>query len=393
MIVEIHMLQNFAPANLNRDDTNSPKDCVFGGYRRARISSQCLKRAIRRHESFQELIQEAGGDVGVRTKRVVGEMARQLVERDHPEDEVERVIENLLTGAALKVEKDKKTQYLLYLGGREISALVDIAHRNWQTLSTVAESDEEEAKANNPKTSGAKKKREAKAKIPADLQKEIAGVFGSYPVADISLFGRMVADSKDMNVDAACQVAHAFSTNEIAMEMDYFTAVDDLLPEGESGSDMIGTVQFNSSCFYRYTKLDLGLLARNLAHDPGLVRAAVRGFLRASVLALPTGKQNSMAAHNPPSYVRVVVRSAGAPWSLANAFLSPIRPRPQDGEDLVSRSVRALETYFGELKTTYGSDGLVGDWCSSVPKREKDLAFADLVEFVVGSLKLEEAGK
>jgi CRISPR system Cascade subunit CasC len=51
MIVELHMLQNFAPSCLNRDDTNSPKECEFGGYRRARISSQCIK------ESHQRLFQ------------------------------------------------------------------------------------------------------------------------------------------------------------------------------------------------------------------------------------------------------------------------------------------------------------------------------------------------
>ena len=31
MFVELHFIQNFAPANLNRDDTNNPKDCEFGG--------------------------------------------------------------------------------------------------------------------------------------------------------------------------------------------------------------------------------------------------------------------------------------------------------------------------------------------------------------------------
>ncbi len=50
MFIELHMIQNFALSNLNRDDTGSPKDCEFGGYRRARISSQCLKRAIRHDE-------------------------------------------------------------------------------------------------------------------------------------------------------------------------------------------------------------------------------------------------------------------------------------------------------------------------------------------------------
>lgn len=28
-IVEIHALQNFAPSNLNRDDTGAPKDAFF----------------------------------------------------------------------------------------------------------------------------------------------------------------------------------------------------------------------------------------------------------------------------------------------------------------------------------------------------------------------------
>lgn len=45
LFIEFHLIQNFAPSNLNRDDTGAPKDAIFGGYRRARISSQCLKRA------------------------------------------------------------------------------------------------------------------------------------------------------------------------------------------------------------------------------------------------------------------------------------------------------------------------------------------------------------
>ncbi|MGH2353252.1 MAG: type I-E CRISPR-associated protein Cas7/Cse4/CasC, partial [Chloroflexota bacterium] len=31
MIIELHLMQNFAPSNLNRDDTGQPKDCEFGG--------------------------------------------------------------------------------------------------------------------------------------------------------------------------------------------------------------------------------------------------------------------------------------------------------------------------------------------------------------------------
>ena len=38
MFVELHVLQNFAPANLNRDDTGMPKDCEFGAATGARAS-------------------------------------------------------------------------------------------------------------------------------------------------------------------------------------------------------------------------------------------------------------------------------------------------------------------------------------------------------------------
>ena len=56
MKIELHLLQNFAPSNLNRDDTGAPKDCEFGGYRRARISSQCQKRAVRQAFELERLV-------------------------------------------------------------------------------------------------------------------------------------------------------------------------------------------------------------------------------------------------------------------------------------------------------------------------------------------------
>ena len=46
-IVDVHVLQTVPPSNINRDDTGSPKTAVFGGVRRARVSSQAWKRATR----------------------------------------------------------------------------------------------------------------------------------------------------------------------------------------------------------------------------------------------------------------------------------------------------------------------------------------------------------
>jgi CRISPR system Cascade subunit CasC len=55
MLIEIHMIQNHSPANLNRDDLGAPKTCYFGGVLRSRISSQCLKRSIRMSDEFKAL--------------------------------------------------------------------------------------------------------------------------------------------------------------------------------------------------------------------------------------------------------------------------------------------------------------------------------------------------
>jgi CRISPR system Cascade subunit CasC len=68
MFVELHLIQNFAPSNLNRDSNGVPKACTFGGYKRARISSQALKRAIRLDAGFEAFL---AGKGGFRTRRLL----------------------------------------------------------------------------------------------------------------------------------------------------------------------------------------------------------------------------------------------------------------------------------------------------------------------------------
>jgi CRISPR system Cascade subunit CasC len=141
------------------------------------------------------------------------------------------------------------------------------------------------------------------------------------------------------------------------MEMDYYTAVDDLKPDDTAGADMIGTVEFNSACFYRYANLDVGQLATNLQGDAELTRKAAAAFLTAFVRAVPTGKQNTFAAHNPPSLVFATV-GTGGPVSLANAFAKPVGPG--DDRSLVENSIRALDGYYGRLLKMYGDGGQKG---------------------------------
>ena len=68
LFIEYHLIQNFAPSNLNRDDTGAPKDALFGGHRRARVSSQCFKRGVRTW--FRENAALPADVLGTRTLRL-----------------------------------------------------------------------------------------------------------------------------------------------------------------------------------------------------------------------------------------------------------------------------------------------------------------------------------
>jgi CRISPR system Cascade subunit CasC len=248
--------------------------------------------------------------------------------------------------------------------------------------------------------SGKKAKRAAKETVPDEVRKAVTALLGGGKAADLALFGRMVADLPEKNIDAAAQVAHALSTHRVSVEFDYYTAVDDLKPDDTAGADMIGTIEFNSACFYRYANVDLGQLLHNLVDenpvrsDEKLARTTLEAFIRASVAAIPTGKQNSMAAQNPPSFVMAVVRESG-PWSLANAFLQPARPDATG--DLVGKSIDQLDDYWGRLTRMYGTKGIVGTWyvaldAGGVKHLGKACDFDALVESLMAKVSFATGG-
>src|SRR5574340_1202800 len=119
-IIEIHTLQNFAPSNLNRDDTGAPKDALFGGTRRARVSSQCLKRAVRQHFDEKKAVFFKDDELADRTKRLLGELKKLLEDKGRTGTEVDEKIEMALNSMGLKL-KGEKTEYLLFLGRLEVN--------------------------------------------------------------------------------------------------------------------------------------------------------------------------------------------------------------------------------------------------------------------------------
>jgi CRISPR system Cascade subunit CasC len=353
MFVEIHLIQNFSPANLNRDDTNTPKDCEFGGVRRARISSQCFKKSIRNYFNNSKTFQS--DDLSLRTKRIaeaVSVQLEKLASGKSPED-IAKVCEILLGGCKIKLE-DGMSQYLLFLGEREIASLAEIANKNFDELLSVKtpSKDGENIVETKKKTTAKDDKKSKKEAVNSDIVKQVLAVLDGGKAVDLALFGRMIADLPEKNMEAACQVAHAISTHRVAMESDYFTAIDDLKPADTSGAGMLGTVDFNSSCFYRYAIVDLRQLTKNLHNDQSLAVKAAEEFINGMVHAIPSGKQNSMAAHNLPSAIMIVIRSSGQ-WSLANAFEKPVRT--ETSRSLLQGSIEELCSYYSQISNAYGN--------------------------------------
>ncbi|MEZ5738689.1 MAG: type I-E CRISPR-associated protein Cas7/Cse4/CasC [Burkholderiaceae bacterium] len=350
-LIEIHVLQNFAPSNLNRDDTGAPKDAFFGGTRRGRVSSQCGKRAVRQY--FDERMRQgvfSADELSVRTKRVYQAVADALSGKRDPAQACSKA-ELALSYVKLKAADGGKSQYLLFLGRREIKALADTIDQHWDL---IVDTTEQQADSGAVKKK-AKTKKDTAGSAPKVVKEQIEAAFNGGKAVDVALFGRMLADMPEKNQHAACQVAHAISTHAVEREFDFYTAVDDLKPEDTAGADMMGTIEFNSACYYRYAVVDWEKLLANLQGDADLAAKGLRVFLEGFVLAEPTGKQNSFAAHNPPEFVVVSVCFDAAPRNLANAFETAIRVKT--GESLTRKSAEELARKAGSLGEAYPRQG------------------------------------
>lgn len=351
-LLEVHVLQNFAPSNLNRSDTGSPKDAFFGGHRRLRISSQCLKRAMREYVRQNDLL--STDYLGQRTKRVVQALSQRLQEKGYEKELSAAKATEALKGLGLKTKDENKTEYILFLGDQEIHRIADLIDTHWDSL--VVELDTAESEEITPKGKGKKTtKKKAKNALPKEFVKALKEALDGGKAVDLALFGRMLADFPQASREAACQVAHALSTDRIQREFDFYTAVDDLKPQDTQGADMMGTVEFGSACFYRYAALDLSLFVQNLQNDHELALKGIEAFLTAIVKSRPSGKQNSMAAQNDPEYVVFTVRQNADPRSLSNAFEKPVSATSD--LSLTEAAIASFEKRWQKLENAYGQAG------------------------------------
>lgn len=336
--IDIHILQTVPPSNLNRDESGSPKTAIYGGTRRARVSSQAWKRAVRL--AFKDHLDDS--QLGERTKRVGEAIAERITNTDPDLAEQAPALAAAVLKAAGLIKKEPKE------GHAEAGYLLFLSHRQLDNLAAEAVQAARGGRAPDGK----------KAKQLANTDHSI----------DIAMFGRMVADASDINVDAAVQVAHAISVHPVDNEFDYYTAVDDRkLDAQETGAGMIGTIEFNSATLYRYATIDVNQLHETLG-DTAATTRAVEAFLRAFVTSMPSGKRNTFANGTRPD--AVMVRLRDTPMNLVGAFEEPVR---QEQAGRVAAAAAALASYTVEVEQAYGEPALAS-WVTHVGPRTQALA-------------------
>lgn len=356
--IDIHVLQSVPFANLNRDDTNSVKTVQYGNTLRTRVSSQSWKRAIR--NVFEDHI----GDAALRTRRIGERVTRELEHRDWPTELAQRAGGHVAAASGIKFELAKApgegkqpvpnkvlTNAMVYVPEAAVVELADLAAQHRDALAQAKDI----------------KKPADKSILPAP---KIEAVLRSRNGV-INLFGRMLAEIDDAGVDGAVQVAHALTTHETDVELDYFSAVDDVtsLWNDATGSGHMGHAEFSAGTFYRYATLDLRDLMANIGDEPSAARDLAAAFLASFITSLPQAKKNSTAPHTIPDLVHISVR-ADRPLSYAAAFESPVQASPEGGFAGVSRT--RLDDYAQAANTLLGTRSLLTSGWASL--ETKDLA-------------------
>ena len=324
--IEYHILQSFPVTCLNRDDVGAPKTAIVGGNTRARVSSQCWKRQVRLS------MQNFGIKLGIRSKKVSEFVVKACVQRGASEEQATEC------GKVISDSFSKDT--LFFFSESEAQAFADYAQE----------------KSFDSKTLNDKELQKVAKKV---LNPAIDGL-------DIALFGRMVAQAADLNIEAAASFSHAISTHKVSNEVEFFTALDDLAEE--PGSAHMGSLEFKSATYYRYISLDLGQLWKTIGNEN--LANAVEAFTKALFVAVPSARQTTQSGASPWEFAKIFIRKG---QRLQVPFETAVKAK--DGGYL-QQSITALTDYLTKKESLAGS--LFG--------KQKDFTFGEDSSFSIDNL-------
>jgi len=356
-VIDLHILQSFPPSLLNRDDMGQPKTIVFGGTTRTRVSSQSLKRAQRLYTAQHGLV--PAENLAIRTRHLPSMLADRLAELHGltPQDSLALARNTVWGMGLLDTARDpRRTTVLLFLGMSEIDTIAAlIASRQRELLDCAVPVEQIGVGGQEAGLGRQASTKQRKAACPAvfrELGKHALGNTDPTKIVDVALYGRFLAEDHRVDVDSASSTAHAFSIGEHHLELDYYTAVDDM---EERGAGFLDTASLTAPLLYRYANLDTGALLANLGGNDELAAAATCAWLTAAVHAVPRAKNSSTAPSTRPLLVFAVIRD-DQPFSMANAFLRPVRATRQMDEG--HAGVHALARHWKHHEDAYGHNGV-----------------------------------
>lgn len=325
--IEFHILQSFPVTCLNRDDVGAPKTAIVGGVQRARVSSQAWKRSVRL------AMHEFGAKLGIRTKHVAEMLAQACIELGATEEQAQACGEKI----AGFLTKDT----LLFFTTSEAQAFSEYA---------------------------GDKGFESKDLKDKDIHKIAKQILNpAVDGVDIALFGRMVAQAAELNMEAAASFSHAISTHKASNEVEFFTALDDNATE--PGSAHMGSLEFNSATYYRYICLDLGQLWSNMNGQN--VPEAVENFTKALFVAIPQARQATQSGASPWDYAKVLVRKG---QRLQVPFDTPVKTK---GGGYLQPSIDAMTSYLAKQEKLHGS--LFGKLAEYTYGEDENFTIDDLI--------------
>ncbi len=353
--IQLHLLTSYPPSNLNRDDLGRPKTAIMGGVNRLRISSQSLKRAWRTSDSFKEKL---SNHIGTRTKEIGVEVYKKLLkggiketnartwaakivssfsgemETDDKKKPLEKEEIKILENPSQKTDEEYDSFINRLVSEKKINSLLykQLVHISPNEMTAIDELTEKVIQ---------EKKEPTNEEIEL-LRKENTG-------ADIAMFGRMLASKMAFKKEAAVQVAHAITVHKVAVEDDFFTAIDDLNKNDvDAGAGHLGDTEFGAGLFYLYICIDRQLLLENLDNNLELSKQTLSALLEACTTISPTGKQNSFASRARAMYC-LAEKGNQQPRSLHASFLKQI-----DDKDMLAKSIEEIVKMKNNFEKVYG---------------------------------------
>ena len=344
--LQIHSLNGYAAALLNRDNAGFAKRLPYGGAIRTRISSQCLKRHWRTDTGVHSLSRIDGATAAVRSREIV---TRRVIEplstAGHHPDAVSAIETAFQTAVYGEKGAKQKARQPLLLGEPEIVHLASeakaIADRHGQDPGAATVAAERWA-----------------ANSHANLQalRESCALPGGLVAA---LFGRMVTADTEANIDAAVHVAHAFSVHDEEAESDFFTVVDDLQPTAQPRTGHLGESELTSGLFYGYVVIDRDTLLENLGEvapggDVQIAGEVVERLVCLIATTSPGAKRGSTAPYGYASWM-LVEAGDRQPRSLAEAFRRPCPPVLEEAQDAALAHLLRLDNTYetGEVRRMF----------------------------------------